>query len=157
MDTQEDLAKTRVDIKVKVETGNGIEEVELPFAVGVFADLAGDSAKEAPPMAEREFTDVTEDNLDQFMRSLEVALDLDLPDHLTGTEKVQKLRLELSSMRSFRPEELVLQGPLKELKELRDRADRLHAAISGTGAESEMDQLIEELKGLLKNPETPTA
>lgn len=148
--TQEELAKTRVHIQVKVEKDGAIEDLELPFVVGVFSDLTGDSDKALPDMANREFTEVTEDNLDQFMSSLEVALDLELDDYLTETGKKEKLRLLLPSLKAFRPEKLVQQGSMQELKKFRDRLETLKAGVAGSAAESELNGVMEELSRVLK-------
>ncbi|MBV9403737.1 MAG: type VI secretion system contractile sheath small subunit, partial [Acidobacteriaceae bacterium] len=48
----------RVHITYDVEIGDSIEKRELPFVVGVLADLSGTPDKPLPPIAKRKFVEI---------------------------------------------------------------------------------------------------
>lgn len=62
----------RVKITYDVETGGAIEKRELPFIVGVFADLSGDrdADSEFAPCTQREMLPLDRDNFNDVMKSL---------------------------------------------------------------------------------------
>ncbi|MBI5330581.1 MAG: type VI secretion system contractile sheath large subunit [Betaproteobacteria bacterium] len=72
--TQKTLLRVRpprVRITYDVETGGAIEKKEIPFTVGIFADLSADLPKDQwPPFKERTMTNVDRDNFDDLMKTL---------------------------------------------------------------------------------------
>jgi type VI secretion system protein ImpC len=60
----------RVQITYDVETGGAIEKKELPFIVGIFADLAGQSPVPPKPVSERKLVDIDRDNFDAVMEKV---------------------------------------------------------------------------------------
>ena len=60
----------RVQITYDVEVGDAIEMKELPFVVGVLADLAGKPAEEPPKLKERKFVEIDRDNFNDVMESI---------------------------------------------------------------------------------------
>src|SRR2546423_384438 len=59
----------RVNISYDVETGGAIETRELPFVMGIFADLSGQPAEALPRLKERQVGEVTPDNFDTVLKS----------------------------------------------------------------------------------------
>ena len=71
--TQKKLERVRpprVNISYDVETGGAIEKKELPFVMGVLADLSGQPAEALPKLKERKFVEVTPDNFDTVLKSM---------------------------------------------------------------------------------------
>lgn len=62
----------RVRITYDVETGGAIEKRELPFIVGILADLSGDreNPDDFPPLKERKMTDIDRDNFNDVMKKI---------------------------------------------------------------------------------------
>ncbi len=62
----------RVKITYDVETGGAIEKMELPFIVGVLADLSGDRdpEKKFPAYMDRQMLSIDRDNFNDVMKSL---------------------------------------------------------------------------------------
>ena len=58
----------RVHITYDVEIGSAIEKKELPFVVGVLADLSGTSEKPLPDLKLRKFVEVDRDNFMDVMK-----------------------------------------------------------------------------------------
>jgi len=60
----------RVHITYDVEVGNAIEKRDLPFVVGVLADLSGMPEKPLPAIAKRKFVDIDRDNFNDVMEKI---------------------------------------------------------------------------------------
>ena len=60
----------RVQIEYDVELYGAEKKVQLPFVMGVMADLAGKPAEPLAPVAERDFLEVDVDNFDARMKSI---------------------------------------------------------------------------------------
>jgi type VI secretion system protein ImpC len=79
------LRPPRVHITYEVETGGAIEKVELPFVVGVLANLAGSAAESArAPLASRRWLEINTDNFDQVLQQIQPRLAFALE---TGTTR----------------------------------------------------------------------
>lgn len=68
----------RVRITYEVETGGSVEKKELPFIVGLLADLSGDREKpdEFPPLKARKMVDIDRDNFNDVMQTIGPRVDL---------------------------------------------------------------------------------
>jgi len=103
----------RVRITYDVETGGAMEKEELPFIVGILADLQGDLPEEtAPvPMAERRILDIDRDTFDDVMRKIGPGVKLDLSQEelrtlKESTDDADKF-LRFGAMSDFEPIRLV--------------------------------------------------
>ena len=65
----------RVRIDYKVETEGAEPILELPFVVGVMADLSGQPKEALRPLKERKFTTIDRDNFNDVMERLGVGPD----------------------------------------------------------------------------------
>ena len=75
--TQDKLKRVRpprVHITYDVETGDAVEKKEIPFVVGILADLSGNPEKPLPPIKERKYVEVDRDNLDEIMEGVKPRL-----------------------------------------------------------------------------------
>src|SRR5918911_3143371 len=61
------VRRPRVQITYDVETGGAMRKVELPFVVGVMADLSGKPKEALKPMKERKFVNIDRDNFNDVM------------------------------------------------------------------------------------------
>ena len=52
-----------MQITYDVEIGDAIEKKELPFVVGLLADLSGDHVDSQPKLRDRRFVEIDRDNL----------------------------------------------------------------------------------------------
>ena len=55
----------RVQIEYDVELYGAEKKVQLPFVMGVLADLSGKPAEPLPPVADRKFLEIDVDNFDE--------------------------------------------------------------------------------------------
>ena len=60
----------RVHITYDVEIGDAIEMKEIPFVVGVLADLSGKPDQSLPKMKDRKFIEIDRDNFDQVLEGM---------------------------------------------------------------------------------------
>ena len=64
----------RVQITYDVEIGNAIEMKELPFVVGILADLSGHLSDPLPPLKGRKFVEIDRDNFPDVLESIKPRL-----------------------------------------------------------------------------------
>ena len=70
-------------ITYDVEMGGAIQKKELPFVVGILADLSGKPAEALPPLKERNFVEIDRDNFNDVMASIAPRLALQVENKLT--------------------------------------------------------------------------
>ncbi len=132
----------RVQITYDVETGDAIEKRELPFIVGVLADLSGDQGK--PPLKDRKFTEIDRDNFNEVLGSINPELNFRVDNKLTDDADDQlNVSLEFEDMGDFTPSEIVRQvEPLRQLFEARQRLSDLAAKLEGN---AKLESLLRDI------------
>ncbi len=132
----------RVQITYDVETGDAIEKRELPFIVGVLADLSGDQGK--PPLKDRKFTEIDRDNFNEVLGSINPELNFRVDNKLTDDADDQlNVSLEFEDMEDFTPSEVVRQvEPLRQLFEARQRLSDLAAKLEGN---AKLESLLRDI------------
>jgi type VI secretion system protein ImpC len=127
---QDDLMRRRpprVKIVYDVETGGAIEKRELPFIVGIFADLSGESAQEMPPVKDRQFIDIDRDSFDVVMMAAKPSVKLAGIENVLGPPPANDAPvpmlagvLEFSCLEDFGPLKIAQRVPaLKSLYDAR--------------------------------------
>jgi len=149
----------RVNIVYDVYTGGAKEERELPFVVGVLADLSGDPETPLPRLRDRKFVEIDKNTFDSVLAAVRPRIKIDVPNTLQTEGAPSRLGVELNinRMEDFEPEPVARQVPeLRELLEGRDRlADLLaKAELSPRFAEalSEIIKETERRKGRSEEP-----
>ena len=137
----------RVQIEYDLELYGAEKKVELPFVVGVLADLSGKSNEPPPPVNERGFLEIDMDNFDKRMKAMKPRAAFNVPNALTGEGNVA-VDVTFESMDDFSPATVAKKvEPLRKLLEVRNQLSNLMTYMDGKdGAE----QLINKL---LKDPE----
>ena len=134
--------------RVQISYADPIEankQVELPFVMGVMSDLSGNASKvEKLPVAEREFTQVSQDNLDDYMASIQPGLALNVNNTL-DPEAGGKLSVSLK-MADLSPGEIARQVPaLATLLEARQQLANLQRFMNGkSAAQDQLKQLLQD-------------
>jgi type VI secretion system protein ImpB len=135
----------RVMIDYKVETEGAEPILELPFVVGVFADLSAmpnEGVKK--PMKQRRFVPIDRDNFNTVMSQQAPRLALKVPNKLTGDGQ-DKLAVELNfkSMADFEPARIAEQVPaLNELLTMRKKLTELLSKMEGNDA---LEKLLSDI------------
>ncbi|MDR1597657.1 MAG: type VI secretion system contractile sheath small subunit [Holosporales bacterium] len=142
----------RVQITYDVEVGNAIEMKELPFVLGIMADLSGMPAVALPKLKDRKFIEIDRDNIDGIMAFFNPRLVLGVPNTLIGDGAGTEVELTFSSMDDFTPLNIVKQIPdLAKLYESRSRLKDLLTKLDGN------DELEEELVKIMTDEATKDA
>jgi len=135
----------RVQIEYDVEVNGQTRQVELPFVMGVLSDLSGDNTGDLPIIAEREFTEINQANIDQRMREISPQLQLRVTNHLTGEGQLD-MPLRFEKMDDFRPDNIARQVPaLNRLLEAREKLSALLTYMDGkAGAEELVSRIVQD-------------
>jgi type VI secretion system protein ImpB len=147
------VRRPRVQITYDVETNGAMEKKELPFVVGVIADLSGAPKTPLAPMKDRKFAAIDRDNFNDILEKAAPRLALKVENKLTD-EPNTKLAVELNfkNIDDFEPARIAEQvGPLKELLEMRQRLTQLLSKMEGN------DKLEKLLGDVLGNTEKAMA
>ncbi|HWK83362.1 MAG TPA: type VI secretion system contractile sheath small subunit [Caldimonas sp.] len=126
----------RVQIEYDVELYGAQKKVQLPFVMGVMADLSGKPEEALPPVADRKFLEVDVDNFDARMKSMKPRVAFQVENTLTG-EGSLPVDITFESMDDFSPAAIArkVEG-LNKLLEARTQLSNLITYMDGkTGAE----------------------
>ena len=119
----------RVQIEYDVELYGAEKKVQLPFVMGVLADLSGKPAEPLPPVADRKFLEIDVDNFDSRMKAMKPRVAFQVPNTLTGEGNLN-VDLTFESMDDFSPAAVARKvDALNKLLEARTAAvepDHLH-------------------------------
>jgi type VI secretion system protein ImpB len=146
------VRKPRVHITYDVETGGAIEMKELPFVVGVMADLTGapllDADGNKVKVKDRKFVRIDRDNFNDVLEGSAPQVSMRVADKLTNEEGSQlNVALKFKHLSDFEPEQVVRQvEPMRKLLEARQRLIDLKGKLDGN---DKLEKLLEEV---LKNP-----
>jgi type VI secretion system protein ImpB len=130
-------------------------KIELPFVMGVMADLSGNNAgAEKPDMADRKFLDFDMDNFDARMKAISPGVRFNVNNKLGEEAGGAKMAVELrfEKMDDLTPGAVAKQVPaLNKLLEAREQLKNLLRYMDGKVAAED------QLKKLLSDPEMMTA
>jgi type VI secretion system protein ImpB len=122
----------RVHITYDVETGGAIEKREIPFIVGVLADLSGKPEQPLPPLKDRKFTEIDKDNFDNVLGKINPRLAFKVDNRLSEDDTRLGVELRFNSMADFEPAAVARQiPPLRRLLELRNALHNLRSSLVG--------------------------
>jgi len=141
----------RVQIEYDVELYGAEKKVQLPFVMGVVADLSGNAGKAQPPVADRKFLEISAENLDDRMKAMEPRVKMQVPNKLTG-EGNMSVDLGFEKMEDFSPGAVARHVPaLNQLLEARQQLANLITYMDGkTGAEDLIAKILND-KNLLQS------
>ncbi|MBQ5963907.1 type VI secretion system contractile sheath small subunit [Massilia sp. ZL223] len=140
----------RVQIEYDVEVYGAQKKIQLPFVMGVMADLSGQPASPLPPVADRKFLEIDIDNFDDRMKAMKPRVAMQVPNTLT---KEGNLAVEMvfESMEDFTPAAIAKKvGALNQLLEARTQLSNLLTYMDGkSGAEDLIAKLLAD-RGLMQ-------
>jgi len=139
----------RVHITYDVETGGAIEKRDIPFVVGVLADLSGVPEQPLPPLKDRKFVEIDKDNFDRVLGQVNPRLAFKVDNRLSEDDSRLGVELRFQSMADFEPAAIAKQVPaLRKLLELRSALHNLRTSLIGN------DKLESILQEVLNNQDT---
>lgn len=118
---------------------------ELPFVMGVMADLSGKPEESLPSMNDRKFTEIDNENFDDVLKASKPRVAFQVDNTLTGEGKLS-VDLTFESLEDFSPDAIAKRvEPLRQLLEARTQLSNLASYMDGK------DDAETVLQGLLGN------
>ena len=135
----------RVQIEYDVETYGSEKKVQLPFVVGVMADLSGKPAEALPAVADRKFLEIDVDNFDDRMKAMKPRVAFMVPNTLTGEGNLA-VDITFESMDDFSPAAVARKvEALNKLLEARTQLSNLRTYMDGkSGAEDLITKVLND-------------
>lgn len=152
----------RVQITYDVEIGDAMEVKELPFVVGMMADLAGQTPQ--PKLKERKFVQIDGENFDEVLSSYSPSLSFTVPNQLDNEGEHVPVELKFERMGDFEPMAIVDQVPkLRDAYKARqqlnallakiyvndDLASALNDVIQSSNTDEDLKKALEDIKSKL--------
>jgi len=135
----------RVQIEYDVEVYGAEKKVQLPFVMGVMADLSGMPAEPLAPVADRKFLEIDVDNFDDRMKAMKPRVAFQVDNTLTGEGKLP-IELTFESMDDFTPAAIARKvDSLNKLFEARTQLANLLSYMDGkAGAEDLISKVLQD-------------
>ncbi len=148
MSSQKFIARNRaprVQIEYDVEIYGAEKKVQLPFVMGVMADLRGNAGEAPLPLPERNFLEISAVNFDDRMRGMRPGVTLNVPNTLTGVGEL-KVDISFECLDDFSPGAIAKNVPaLRRLLEARSELANLITYMDGkNGAEELIARLLND-------------
>ncbi|QHJ00990.1 type VI secretion system contractile sheath small subunit [Xylophilus rhododendri] len=128
----------RVQIEYDVELYGAEKKIQLPFVMGVMADLAGKPEDPLPPVGDRKFLEFDVDNFDTRMKAMKPRVAFTVPNTLTGEGNLS-VDLTFENMDDFSPAAVAakVEG-LNKLLQARQQLSNLVTYMDGKGGAEEL-------------------
>ena len=134
----------RVQIEYDVELYGAEKKIQLPFVMGVLADLSGKVKPDEPlpPVDDRKFLEIDVDNFDSRMKALKPRAAFQVPNTLTGEGNIN-VELTFESMDDFSP--AAVAGKVDSLRRLLEARKQLSNLITYMDGKSGAEDLVSKL------------
>ncbi|MDR5881518.1 type VI secretion system contractile sheath small subunit [Caballeronia sp. LZ032] len=141
----------RVQIEYDVEVYGSEKKVELPFVMGVLADLSGKPVEPLLAVADRRFLEIDIDNFDERMKAIKPRVAFPVHNTLTGEGQLM-VDMTFESIDDFSPAAVASKvDALSRLLEARTQLANLQTYMDGkSGAEALVNTLLRD-PALLKS------
>ena len=142
---QKRVRPPRVHISYEVETGGAIRKVEIPFIVGVMADLSGTPLEPLPGLKKRSFVEIDRYNFDKVLGATKPRLTFRVDNKLANDDSKLGVELRFNKLADFEPQNVVNQvDPLRQLVEQRNKLNNLKSNLYGN---DKLDELLQSVLG----------
>jgi type VI secretion system protein ImpB len=149
MSSQKFIARNRaprVQIEYDVELYGAQKKIQLPFVMGVMADLSGNPKEPLPQVADRKFLEISNDNFDERMKAMKPRVAFQVPNTLTGEGNVA-VDITFESMEDFSP--AAVAQKVEALNKLLQARSQLANLVTYMDGKSGAEELIAKV---LKDP-----
>ena len=146
----------RVQLEYDLELYGAEKSVNLPFVMGVMADLSGNPTEALPSVADRKYLEIDVDNFDDRLKSMKPRVAFQVPNTLTGEGNIS-VDLSFESMDDFSPANVARKvDSLNKLLTARTELSNLLTYMDGkSGAEELIAKVLQDktlLQGLTAAP-----
>jgi len=135
----------RVQIEYDVELYGAEKKIELPFVMGVMADLSGKPAEALPAVGDRKFLEIDAENFDDRLKACKPRVAFQVPNTLTGEGNLS-VDITFESMDDFSPAAVArkVEG-LNKLLQARTELSNLLTYMDGKdGAEALIGKMLND-------------
>lgn len=137
------VRRPRVHLTYDVEVGGAIEMKELPFVMGVLADLSGQPDEPLPKLKDRAFVEIDRDNFNSVLAASKPRLAFQVENELQQNNTKMNVELRFNHLDDFHPESVAQQiEPLRQLVEARQRLSGLLSKMDGN---DKLEALLQEV------------
>ena len=135
----------RVQIEYDVEVYGAEKKIQLPFVMGVMADLSGNPSEPLPAVADRKALEIDVDNFDDRMKAIKPRASFRVPNTLTGEGELS-VDISFDSMDDFSPAAVARKvSGLSKLLETRTQLANLITYMDGkAGAEELINKALND-------------
>ena len=135
----------RVQIEYDVELYGAEKKVQLPFVMGVLADLSGKPEEPLAAVADRKALEIDVDNFNERLKAMKPRAAFQVPNTLTGDGNLS-VDITFESMDDFSPAAVAKKvGALRKLLEARTQLSNLVTYMDGkTGAEDLISKVMQD-------------
>jgi type VI secretion system protein ImpB len=139
----------RVQIEYDVELYGAEKKINLPFVMGVMADLSGNPAEALPPVSDRDLLEIDAENFNTRLKAMKPRVAFQVPNTLTGEGNLS-VEMTFESMDDFSPGKVA--ENVEELNELltarRDLSNLLSYMDGKSGAENLLGKILGDKSAL---------
>jgi len=151
----------RVQIEYDVELYGAQKKVQLPFVMGVLADLSGNPTDPLAPVGDRKLLEIDVDNFDDRLKAMKPRVAFRVPNALTGEGNLN-VDITFQSMDDFSPAAIAKKvAGLDKLMEARTQLANLVTYMDGKeGAEDLIAKVLKDpalLQSLVATPKPADA
>lgn len=126
------VRRPRVQITYDVETNGAMKKTELPFVVGVMADLSGTPSTPLKPLKERKIVNIDRDNFNDVLAKATPRLAFKADNELAQDGSKLAVELNFKHIDDFEPQRVAEQIPaLRALLEMRQKLTQLLSKMEG--------------------------
>jgi type VI secretion system protein ImpB len=137
----------RVQIEYDVELYGAQKKIQLPFVMGVMADLSGKPAEALPGIKDRKFVEIDAATFDDRLKAMKPRVAFAVPNTLTPDGGNLSVDITFTKLEDFSPDAVARKvDALNQLLQAREQLSNLLAFMDG---KDKAQDLIAET---LKNP-----
>ena len=143
----------KVHITFDSHVDGATKKVELPFLVGIMADLSNrdilDASGEKVPVKNRKFKDIDRDNFGKMLETIAPQASVRVDNKLDDSGGQIGAKITFKSIDDFRPDNVARQVPaLKALLEMREKLSECKSRIDGNERlERDLMEIIAKTQG----------
>ena len=128
----------RVQIEYDVELYGAQKKIQLPFVMGVLADLSGKPAEALPGVGDRKFLEIDAQNFDDRLKAMKPRVAFQVPNTITGEGNLS-VDITFESMEDFSPAAVARKvDALNKLLEARTQLKNLLSYMDGKDSAQEL-------------------
>ncbi|MDR3224125.1 MAG: type VI secretion system contractile sheath small subunit [Holosporales bacterium] len=141
--TLDRVRKPRVHITYDVEVGDAIEKKELPFVVGVLADLSGNPENPLPKLKNRKFVEIDRDNFNDVFAVINPRLIIRVSNKLSDENPEISIELIFKDISDFEPQNIAKNIP--SLSVLYNRRNNLKNLITKMDGNDPLEMFLTQI------------